>query len=136
MRLELQEIKPDLNNAENIRLLIEAFYSKLLKDKDLAPIFIDVAQVDLSGHKLIICQYWEKLLLGETAYRRHTMNIHRALDEKRKLHSLDFEKWLLYFTSTVDALFSGKYAIKAKQTARTIAENMNSAVGNEALKQI
>lgn len=121
-------VKPDLDNPERIRSFVEAFYARLLRDEQLAPIFLDVANIDLEKHLPLICSYWEKLLLGDSSYRRHTMNIHRAVHSKRPFTTADFERWLEFFQSTVDASFAGPRADRAKQTAAYIASNMNKSL--------
>ena len=119
--------KADLDSTPGIRQFVDAFYARLLTDNQLAPIFIDVAHVDLAKHKPIICQYWEKLLLGDNDYQRHTMNIHRAINQKQTLQPQDFEQWLAYFVETVDSLFEGPKAERAKRVATAIAGNMEKS---------
>jgi hemoglobin len=119
---------PDLDSREQLQRFVDSFYAGLLSDPLLAPIFLDVAAVDLDTHKPHIVDYWSKLLLGDTAYQRHTMNIHRRLDARRSLREADFERWLAYFVSTVDEGWSGPKAERAKQIAATIAENMRKAL--------
>lgn len=120
--------RPDLDSPERIRSFVEAFYAKLLKDEQLAPIFIDVANIDIEKHLPLICSYWEKLLLGDSDYRRHTMNIHRAVHSKRPFTAADFDRWLEFFQSTVDEHFQGERAEKAKRTAAYIASNMHKSL--------
>lgn len=124
--------KPDLDTPVHIRQFVEAFYARLLRDEQLAPIFIDVANIDLAKHLPLICSYWEKLLLGEGDYRRHTMNIHRALHSKRPLTAADFTRWLHFFITSVDESFAGPRAERAKQTASYIAANMNKSLNPAA----
>jgi hemoglobin len=126
------DAKPDLDNPEYIRQFVEAFYAKLLRDEQLAPIFIDVAAIDLDKHLPLIGAYWQKLLLGESDYRRHTMNIHRAVHSKRPFTVADFTRWLHFFITTVDESFSGPHADKAKQTASYIAANMQKSLNPSA----
>ena len=83
---------PDLDSRPQIEAFVDLFYARMLKDPQLAPIFLDVAAVDLAVHLPHIKDYWSKLLLGEAAYRRHTMNIHRQLHGKRPLEAADFER--------------------------------------------
>jgi hemoglobin len=116
---------PDLDSREQIAGFVDRFYDGLLRDPELAPIFLEVAAVDLDVHKPHIIDYWCKLLLGDTAYQRHTMNIHRRLHARRALAAEDFERWLAYFESTVDAGWRGEKAERAKRVARAIAGNMN-----------
>lgn len=118
----------DLDSREKIAALVDAFYARVLADQRLAPIFLDVAKVDLELHLPLIRSYWEKLLLGDRTYQRHTMNIHRAVHAKRRLQSEDFERWLALFRTTVNSLYAGPGAERAKQLAGHIAGNMATAV--------
>jgi len=122
------DARPDLDSRENIEAFVDRFYARMLADEQLAPIFVDVARVDLAVHLPHIKDYWCKLLLGEKGYQRHTMNIHRQLHGKRPLHRGDFERWLEFFTATVDAHFAGERAERAKQVAAAIAANMEKGL--------
>lgn len=119
---------PDLDSRENIELFVDRFYERLLADEQLAPIFVDVAAIDLAVHLPHIKDYWCKLLLGDKRYQRHTMNIHRLLHGKRPLEAQDFQRWLMFFTTTVDAHFAGERAARAKQVAASIAANMEQGL--------
>jgi hemoglobin len=122
------ESLPDLDSREQIERFVDLFYARMLADEQLAPIFIDVAAIDLAVHLPHIKDYWCKLLLGEQAYRRHTMEIHRALHGKRPLQADDFSRWLALFTRTVDDFFAGERAERAKQVAAAIAANMQKSL--------
>ncbi|PLW81332.1 globin [Kineobactrum sediminis] len=120
--------KPDLNCRAHIESFVDHFYERLLADPQLAPFFLDVAQIDLAVHLPHIKDYWCKLLLGEPGYQRHTMEIHRRLHRKRPLRPEDFQRWLEIFTSTVDDYFEGERAQRAKHLATTIAANMQKSL--------
>jgi hemoglobin len=120
--------KPDLDSAENIAAFVEAFYERLLADPHLAPIFVDVANIDVREHFPRIQAYWQKLLLGDSDYQRHTMNIHRQLHDKQALQPSDFEQWLSYFIATAEEGFSGEKTERAKRIASSIAANMAKAL--------
>lgn len=124
---------PDLDSCERIKQFVDAFYARLLADEVLRPLFVDVGQIDLAKHLPLIRAYWEKLLLGENDYHRHTMNIHRALDAKQHLENPAFERWLLLFQQTLNESYAGPKAERAKQVARHIAFNMSHALGNAPL---
>lgn len=119
---------PDLDNRPAIERFVDLFYQRLLADEQLAPIFVDVAEIDLAVHLPHIKNYWCKLLLGEKDYQRHTMNIHRKLHGKRPLQAGDFDRWLGFFISTVDASYAGERAERAKQVASAIAANMEKSL--------
>jgi hemoglobin len=120
--------KPDLDNRREVEALVDSFYARLLTDPVLAPIFLDVAAIDLAVHLPHIKDYWCKLLLGESNYRRHTMNIHRSLHVQRELTSAEFERWLEFFVQSVDGGYRGIRADRAKRIATSIASNMQSAL--------
>jgi hemoglobin len=119
---------PDLDSPARIDRFVDLFYQRLLADPQLAPLFIDVAAIDLEVHLPHIRAYWRKLLLGDREYRRHTMNIHRQLHRKQALRPADFQRWLLLFTTTVKAHFRGPLADRACRIAATIAANMEAAL--------
>ena len=121
-------ILPDLDCRDNIESFVDLFYERMLLDEQLAPIFVDVARIDLAVHLPHIKNYWCKLLLGEKAYRRHTMNIHRQLHDKRRLSDGDFQRWVDTFVATVDAHFCGERTERAKVIAATIADNMKKSL--------
>ena len=115
----------DLDNAAAIDAFVEAFYARLLRDPLLAPIFFDVANIDLPVHLPRIKAYWRKMLLGDaTAYSGHMMARHRALDARRRLGAEDYERWLSLFEQTLDAGFAGPGADRARELGRRIAGNM------------
>jgi len=120
--------RPDLDTREHISYFVDRFYERMLADEQLAPIFVNVAEIDLGKHLPLIKDYWCKLLLGEKGYQRHTMNIHRELHSKRPLRAEDFQRWLNFFTTTVDTYFAGERAERAKQVAASIAANMEKSL--------
>ncbi|KZY19193.1 globin, partial [Alcanivorax sp. HI0035] len=99
----------DLDCRENIDAMVHGFYRRLLDDPVMAPMFLDVAAIDLQQHLPIICQYWYKMLLGEREYRRHMMAKHRALDDKQSLTGEHHERWLQHFMNNLDGRFAGPY---------------------------
>jgi len=126
------ETRPDMDSRESIERFVDAFYARLLADEQLAPIFVDVAEIELAVHLPHIKDYWCKLLLGEKGYQRHTMNIHRQLHGKRALQAQDFQRWLDYFIATLDDNFAGERTERAKQVAAAIAANMQKSLPGNA----
>jgi len=122
------DARPDMDSRKDVEFFVDRFYERMLADEQLAPIFVNVAEIDLEVHLPHIKDYWSKLLLGERRYRRHTMNIHREVHAKRPLTSDDFDRWLHFFCGTVDQYFHGKQAGRAKRVARSIAENMQKSL--------
>ena len=120
----------DLDSREQIEEFVDRFFARLLADDDLAPIFLDVAAIDLAVHLPHIKDYWCKLLLGDRTYRRHTMNIHRELHGKQPLQSVDFQRWLAMFNATLDDGFFGQHTERARRVAAAIAGNMETSLSS------
>ncbi len=123
-----QTQKPDLDSRDAIEAFVDRFYARLLADEQLAPVFLDVAGIDLAVHLPHIKDYWCKLLLGEQGYRRHTMNIHRQLHGKQALRAGDFQRWLALFNATLDEGFRGEQTERARRIAAAIAGNMEAGL--------
>ena len=130
MTSELQQ--RDLDSRENIEAFVDLFYRRILEDQQLAPIFLDVAGIDLAVHLPHIKNYWCKLLLGEKTYQRHTMNIHRQLHGKQPPQAGDFQRWLALFNATLDEGFAGERTERARQVAASIAANMEASLPPES----
>ena len=122
------ELLPDLDSREQVERFVDAFYARMLRDPDLAPIFLDVADIDLEVHLPHIKAYWSKLLLGEREYRRHTMNIHRKVHQQRPFTAADFQRWLTLFTGTLDSGWTGPLTERARRVATSIAGNMEAGL--------
>ena len=127
-------MKPDLDSKENIRAFIDLFYEKVLVDDLIAHIFTDIAGIDVSEHIPIICSYWEKLLLGETEYKRHTMNIHRDVHSRFPFTTEEFDRWLMLFKLTASESFAGEKTDRALQIATSIASNMDISLNKNLNK--
>lgn len=120
--------RPDLDSRPRVEAFVDQFYDRLLQDPQMAPIFFDVAEIDLSVHLPHIKDYWCKLLLGERGYQRHTMNIHRRLHARRPLEDADFKRWLSHFEAALDAGYAGPNTERARRLARSIAANMQQGL--------
>jgi hemoglobin len=113
-----------IESEADVACMVDTFYERILADDLLAPVFIDVAGIDLEQHKHFICSYWEKLLFGKPGYQRHTMNIHRALAKKTRITPLHFQRWLGHFRQNLQDNFRGEKADLAQTIATNIAGNM------------
>jgi len=113
--------KSDIQSREDIELLINAFYKKLLVDDELGIIFTKVAKINLEEHLPILCDFWEGILFQSNKYRRNAMQAHLDLHQKHQLTKMHFERWLKIFDDTVDELFVGQKAHQAKVRALSIA---------------
>ncbi len=117
-------MKKDIATREDIEMLMNTFYERLLADAAISYIFTDVAKLDIKTHIPIISDFWETVLLNKNVYHNNTMKIHLDLNDKTQLTKNHFDVWLKHFTVCVDELFEGNIAVKAKQRALSVATVM------------
>ncbi|WP_017258578.1 group III truncated hemoglobin [Pedobacter arcticus] len=117
-------MKADIRTEEDIKLLVDRFYTKVIDDKTLGYIFNDVAKVNWEKHLPIMYGFWSANLLGTTAYKGYLIDAHFKLNDKISLTEAHFNGWKLLFNETVNELFAGEVAELAKGRAKTIADLM------------
>lgn len=117
-------MKKDITGREDIGMLVKVFYRSLLADPTLSYIFTDVAKINIETHIPVITDFWESVLFEKNIYHNNPMKIHLELADKTSLLKHHFDTWLAYFNSTVDELFEGEVALKAKERALSIATVM------------
>ena len=111
----------DITSSEDIKQLINSFYTRVREDDVIGYIFNDIAKVDWEKHLPRMYAFWEFLLLGKESYQGNPLEPHRRLHGMVPLTAAHFDRWLLLFTSTVDELFHGLHAEEAKNRAKLIA---------------
>lgn len=116
--------KPDLDSGEHIEAFVRRFYEQLLEDDWLAPVFVDVAAIDLDEHLPRIAAYWKKMLLGEAGYDRHMMVHHRNIHAQHAITPEHGRRWLACFEATLDEYYAGPVTERARHLANTIMQNM------------
>ena len=124
-------MRKSIESREDIELLVNQFYERILKDPMLQPIFIEVAGIQLDEHLPILYDFWEGLLLQTNNYRRNTMAKHLELNRKSPLTKAHFDRWLGLLNETIDELFEGQKAELAKVRALSIATMMQIKMAGE-----
>ena len=122
--------KTDIVSRIEIEKLIRVFYEKMLDDELLAPLFLQVAKVDLTHHLPIIYDFWESALFQVGKYKRDLISVHLDLHQLHRLKASHFNRWLKLFNETVDEYFEGEKATQAKERARTIAAVIKAKINN------
>jgi hemoglobin len=116
--------KPDLDNAAAISSLVELFYTRVLTDPLLAPLFTQVARIDPDAHLPTIKAFWRKMLLGDPAYARNMVARHGAVHARVAFEARHFDRWLALFTHTLEHNFAGPYTERARTLATRMAANL------------
>jgi hemoglobin len=116
--------KKDIVNETDIKLLVDSFYNKVLRNPVIGFIFTEVAQLSLEKHMPVMYAFWGSILLGSQTYTGNPMAKHFELDNKTTLTAQHFAEWLLLWESTVNELFAGEKANEAIARAKNIAAVM------------
>ncbi len=111
----------DIATRNDIELLVNAFYAKVIADKELGHIFHEIAKVNWPTHLSVMYDFWENIILFTGTYEGNPMNLHQHLHHISPLNEHHFEQWNNLFIKTVDELFEGAKAGLAKQRALSIS---------------
>jgi len=114
----------DIENRQDIKFLVDAFYKRVLKDEIIGFIFTDIVKINIEEHMPKMYDFWETTLLNKTVYKGNPMKIHIDLNKNIPLTKKHFERWITLFTTTVDENFSGVKSELAKTRALSIATVM------------
>ncbi len=115
----------DIENPEDVKTLIDAFYARVNRDELLAPIFNETANVDWAEHLPKMYRFWESMLFRSGNYQGAPFPKHAVLP----LNQNHFERWLTLFVETVDENFAGTASEQAKNSAVSIADTFAQRMG-------
>lgn len=124
-------MKRDIENREDVVLLVDSFYQKVLESPLIAIFFKEVVPISLVHHMPIMYDFWESLIFDLAKYRGNPMTKHMVMDEIKSLEEVHFQEWLGLWTQTVDELYLGEYAEKAKDKGQSIASLMQYKITNK-----
>jgi len=123
------ETKKNIENRDDIRLLVESFYSRVTGDEIIGEIFRDVLVFRWDTHIPVMIDFWETVLLGGTGYRGNTMRAHIELDKKYQLSPKHFEQWKKLFFETLDEHFAGDKVAEAKKRVELMETLILTKIG-------
>ncbi len=113
-------IMNDIQNQDDLYLLVEEFYEKLLSDDSISYIFTDVVKIKIEEHLPILVAFWSQVILGTGGYHNNLTKIHLDVNAKEYLSPKLFEIWLRHFNTSVDENFEGVKAQEIKKQASEI----------------
>ena len=114
----------DVRNQDDLYIIVEDFYKKLLADDKISYIFTDVVKIHLEEHLPILVTFWSQAILGTGGYTNNLTQIHLDIDKKEHLTPELFKIWLNHFNNSVDENFMGEKAEQIKTQALSIATIM------------
>lgn len=114
----------DILSQDDLYIVVDEFYKKLLSDPKISYIFTDVVKIKLEEHLPILVTFWSQAILGTGGYSNNLTQIHLDVNEKSYLSPKLFQIWLNHFNNAVDENFYGNNAEKIKTQALNIATVM------------
>lgn len=111
-------MKHDITTLDDIKLLVDSFYGKVREDYLLKDIFNERIEDRWPQHLEKMYRFWQTVLLEEHTYFGSPFVPHAKLPVV--LHH--FERWVKIFDETVDELFAGEKATRAKWQGQRMAE--------------
>ena len=103
---------------DDIRLLVDSFYSKIREDELLSPIFNEKIGDKWPVHLAKMYSFWQSILLDEPTYSGRPFPPHAKLPVSKG----HFERWLQLFAMTINEYFKGPKADEAIWRSGKMAE--------------
>lgn len=115
----------DIQTREDVRLLVHSFYGKVRENGDIGPFFTTTI-TDWEEHLEKLTDFWESNLFFKAKFRGNPVAAHNAVDKSygHRLEMRHFGIWLQLWTETLDGLFEGELANRAKNNARKMATHL------------
>jgi len=111
-------MKSDIGTIDDIKLLVNTFYGKVRQKDLLKDIFNTKIEDRWPEHLEKMYRFWQTVLLEEHTYNGSPFLPHARLPVTKE----HFDAWLALFFNTVDELFAGEKAERAKWQGRRMAE--------------
>lgn len=128
-------MKRDITSMDDIKCLVGNFYEKVRADDELKDVFENRIQDRWPEHLEKMVRFWQTVLLDEHTYNGSPFTPHANLPIAKK----HFIQWIALFCATVDELFSGEKADRAKWQGQRMAELFQykiEFINNNSLKPI
>ena len=117
-------MKKDITDLADIKLLVDTFYDSIREDALLKDIFNNKIEDRWPQHLQKMYSFWQTVLLEEHTYNGSPFVPHAKLP----VDIAHFERWLQLFFTTIDDLFEGEKAEKAKWQGQRMAEMFHSKI--------
>ncbi len=121
----------EIERRADIEVLVNCFYSKIRKDELLGPIFNSHIPENMWPlHLERLADFWETNLFGVAKFKGSPTQKHINVDKNLNysIEQKHFGTWLQLWFETIDELFTGAYADKAKNSARKMSTGQFLAI--------
>jgi hemoglobin len=113
---------------EQIRAMVERFYTRIQADELLGPIFGEIVQ-DWEAHYDKMTRFWSSAVLHAGTYSGRPFEAHKF----GGLEKRHFERWIELFTQVVNAMFEPKDAAVFLDLGTKMASSIAMRIGTGRL---
>ena len=111
----------DILNQDDLYLLVDKFYKKLLDDNRINFIFTDVVKIKIEEHLPILVTFWSQMIFETGGYTNNLTDIHLKIDKLKHLTTEMFDIWIGYFNQTIDENYIGNNCTEIKKQAKNLS---------------
>ncbi|MBL4709287.1 MAG: group III truncated hemoglobin [Flavobacteriales bacterium] len=109
--------KKEIVSLDEIKILVNEFYTKVRKDELLKDIFNERIQDNWQEHLEKMYRFWQTILLDNHTYSGSPFSPHATMP----IELVHFERWQKLFNETLNENFTGEKAEEAKRRAEMMA---------------
>lgn len=112
---------PPALTEDDLNRVVDAFYDRVRADAMLGPIFNNAIH-DWPGHLVTLQAFWSSVMLTTGRYKGQPMVAHAR--HATDITPATFERWLMLWRETTDALLPADAAAAMQEKAARIAESL------------
>lgn len=114
----------DITTLKDIQRLVDTFYAKVKQDQTIGTFFNSRLDGKWEAHHKKLYRFWHTVLLRRPDYFGNPVPMHFNM----QLQQHHFDHWLTVWCTTVDELFAGEIAERAKFRGKTMAKAFYSKI--------
>lgn len=114
-----------LPSEEQIKELVDCFYSRVRQDELLGPVFARAIGDHWEEHLTKMSDFWSTVVLASRRYKGNPMQVHINLPRLNQVH---FDRWLALWRVTTFELLDQMHAQVFIKKAEFMAERLLSAI--------
>ena len=121
----------DIQTRANIRVLVSNFYQQVRQDPLLGPIFNGtIPDAEWDTHLERLTDFWEASLISDKRFIGSPTKAHIQVDQAHgsSISQMHFHRWLELWLGSIDSLYAGPIAERAKAKARQMATGQYIAI--------
>ncbi|MCX2679287.1 group III truncated hemoglobin [Galbibacter sp. EGI 63066] len=115
----------DIQTRDDIFKLVSSFYEEVRQHQVIGSFFNETIS-DWDAHLNKLTDFWESNLFHKARYKGNPHEAHVKVDKKFN-HTIEMEhfgKWIELWFSTIDKLYAGELAERAKNNARKMSTSL------------